>query len=125
MAQLEVTLLDWAEEHKGAREYVAFADKCWPAFPKEFGFEPCYVNSRLVSRGIPVSCEVDIYGALSEYIGMCVSGDTVTLLDINNSVPRPVPRGHRGQVPLSAHRHLHGLPLRQTPPAASCAPTGP
>ena len=30
---------------------------------------------------------MDIYGALSEYIGMCVSGDTVTLLDINNSVP--------------------------------------
>ena len=87
MAQLELTLLDWAEEHKGSRQYVAFADKCWPAFPEAFGFEPCYVNSRLVSRGIPVSCEVDIYGALSEYIGMCVSGDTVTLLDINNSVP--------------------------------------
>jgi L-fucose isomerase-like protein len=31
---------------------------------------------------------VDIYGALSEYIGMCVSGDTVTLLDINNTVPQ-------------------------------------
>ncbi len=87
MAQLEITLLDWAEEHRGSRQYVAFADKCWPAFPETFGFEPCYVNSRLVSRGIPVSCEVDIYGALSEYIGMCVSGDTVTLLDINNSVP--------------------------------------
>ena len=87
MAQLELTLLDWAEAHKGARQYVAFADKCWPAFPEAFGFEPCYVNSRLVSRGIPVSCEVDIYGALSEYIGMCVSGETVTLLDINNSVP--------------------------------------
>ena len=88
MAQFELTLLDWAEAHKGARQYVAFADKCWPAFPEQFGFEPCYVNSRLVSRGIPVSCEVDIYGALSEYIGMCVSGDTVTLLDINNSVPK-------------------------------------
>jgi L-fucose isomerase-like protein len=88
MAQFELTLLDWAKEHKGARQYVAFADKCWPAFPKEFGFEPCYVNSRLVARGIPVSCEVDIYGALSEYIGLCVSGDTVTLLDINNSVPK-------------------------------------
>ncbi len=87
MAQLELTLLDWAEQHKGSRKYVAFADKCWPAFPEAFGFEPCYVNSRLVSRGIPVACEVDIYGALSEYIGMCVSGDTVTLLDINNSVP--------------------------------------
>ncbi len=88
MAQHELTLLDWAEEHKGSRSYVAFANKCWPAFPTEFGFEPCYVNSRLVSRGIPVSCEVDIYGALSEYIGICVSGDTVTLLDINNSVPK-------------------------------------
>ena len=87
MAQFELTLLDWIEEHKGARQYVALADKCWPAFPKEFGFEPCYVNSRLVTRGIPVACEVDIYGALSEYLGMCASDDTVTLLDINNSVP--------------------------------------
>ncbi len=88
MAQYELTLLDWAEEHKGSRKYVAFANKCWPAFPGTFGFEPCYVNSRLVSKGIPVACEVDIYGALSEYIGMCASGDTVTLLDINNSVPQ-------------------------------------
>ena len=48
---------------------------------------PCYVNSRLTAQGIPVSCEVDIYGALSEFIGTVVSGDTVTLLDINNSVP--------------------------------------
>ena len=88
MAQFELTLLDWAKEHKGARKYIAFADKCWPAFPKTFGFEPCYVNSRLAARGIPVACEVDIYGALSEYIGACVSHDAVTLLDINNSVPK-------------------------------------
>jgi L-fucose isomerase-like protein len=88
LAQFEITLLDWAEAHKGARKYVAFADKCWPAFPKEFGFEPCYVNSRLASRGMPVGCEVDIYGALSEYIGACVTADAVTILDINNSVPK-------------------------------------
>ena len=88
MAQFELTLLDWAENHKGARKYVAFADKCWPAFPEQFGFEPCYVNSRLASKGIPVACEVDIYGALSEYIGACITGDAVTLLDINNSVPK-------------------------------------
>ena len=48
---------------------------------------PCYVNSRLTGRGIPVSCEVDIYGCLSEFIGTCVSQDAVTLLDINNTVP--------------------------------------
>ena len=87
MAQFEITLLDWADAHKGARNYVAFANKCWPAFCTEFGFVPCYVNSRLASRGIPVGCEVDIYGALSEYIGACVSNDAVTLLDINNTVP--------------------------------------
>ncbi len=88
MAQFELTLLDWAENHKGDREYVVFADKCWPAFPEQFGFEPCYVNSRLAAKGIPVACEVDIYGALSEYIGACVSDDAVTLLDINNTVPK-------------------------------------
>ena len=87
MAQYELTLLDWAEGHRGAREYVVFADKCWPAFPSEFGFEPCYVNSRLAGKGIPVACEVDIYGALSEYIGTCITGEPVTLLDINNTVP--------------------------------------
>lgn len=90
MAQFELTLLDWAEAHKGARKYTVFADKCWPAFPEQFGFEPCYVNSRLASKGIPVACEVDIYGALSEYIGACISGDAVTLLDINNSVPAEI-----------------------------------
>lgn len=87
LAQYELTLLDWVEAHKGYREYVAIAGKCWPAFQTQFGFVPCYVNSRLTGMGIPVSCEVDIYGALSEFIGTCVSEDVVTLLDINNTVP--------------------------------------
>ncbi|MBE6723872.1 MAG: fucose isomerase, partial [Ruminococcaceae bacterium] len=87
LAQYELTLLDWVEAHKGSRKYVAIAGKCWPAFQTQFGFVPCYVNSRLTGRGIPVSCEVDIYGCLSEYIGACVSEDIVTLLDINNTVP--------------------------------------
>lgn len=88
LAQYEITLLDWIEAHKGSREYVAIASKCWPAFQTQFGFVPCYVNSRLTAMGIPVSCEVDIYGALSEFIGAVVSLDTVTLLDINNTVPK-------------------------------------
>ena len=88
LAQYELTLKDWVQEHKGYRKYVAIAGKCWPAFQTQFGFVPCYVNSRLTSRGIPVSCEVDIYGALSEYIGTVISQDTVTLLDINNTVPK-------------------------------------
>ena len=90
LAQYELTLLDWVEAHKGYRKYVAIAGKCWPAFQTQFGFVPCYVNSRLAGKGIPVSCEVDIYGALSEYIGQCISDDTVTLLDINNTVTKAI-----------------------------------
>ena len=80
LAQYELTLLDWVEEHRGYRKYVALTSKCWPAFQTQFGFVPCYVNSRLTGRGIPVSCEVDIYGTLSEFIGACVSGDMVLSL---------------------------------------------
>ena len=90
LAQYELTLTDWVESHKGSRKYVAVAGKCWPAFQTQFGCVPCYVNSRLTSRGIPVSCEVDIYGALSEFIGEVVSDDIVTLLDINNTVPADI-----------------------------------
>ncbi|MBR4247973.1 MAG: L-fucose/L-arabinose isomerase family protein [Treponema sp.] len=90
LAQYEITLLDWVEAHRGYREFVAIAGKCWPAFQTQFGFVPCYVNSRLTKMGIPVSCEVDIYGCLSEFIGTVVSNDTVTLLDINNTVPQDI-----------------------------------
>ena len=121
MAQLELTLLDWAQEHKGSRKYVAFANKCWPAFPQAFGFEPCYVNSRLVSRGIPVACEVDIYGALSEYVGLCVSGDAVTLLDINNSVPADLySREIQGKFPYQLTDTFMGFHCGNTPACKLC-----
>ena len=121
LAQYELTLLDWAENHKGSKKYVAFADKCWPAFPSQFGFEPCYVNSRLVSRGIPVSCEVDIYGALSEYIGICASGDTVTLLDINNSVPKYIyDEDIRGKFDYKLTDTFMGFHCGNTPACKMC-----
>ena len=122
MAQFELTLLDWAEAHKGARKYVAFADKCWPAFPEQFGFEPCYVNSRLASRGIPVSCEVDIYGALSEYIGACISEDAVTLLDINNSVPASLYEAEiKGKFNYTLTDTFMGFHCGNTPSCKMCA----
>ena len=59
LAQYELTLKDWVRDHKGYREYVAIAGKCWPAFQTQFGFVPCYVNSRLTAQGIPVTGTVD------------------------------------------------------------------
>lgn len=87
LAQYEITLLDWIDKHRDGRKYVTLANKCWPAFQTQFGFVPCYVNSRFASRGIPIACEVDIWGALSEYIATCITQDAVTILDINNTVP--------------------------------------
>jgi L-fucose isomerase and related proteins len=45
------------------------------------------------ARGIPVACEVDIYGALSEYICACATELPVTILDINNTVPSDMLKG--------------------------------
>ncbi len=87
LAQFEVALSKFRDEHLGASDFGVFANKCWPAFESYFGFVPCYVNSRLASKGIPVSCEVDIYGVLSEYMAACATELPATLLDINNTVP--------------------------------------
>jgi len=87
IAQFELTLEKFFEDNLGASEYGVFANKCWPAFQTTFHFVPCYVNSRLTGRGIPVACEVDIYGAVSEYMAQLASNNPVTLLDINNTVP--------------------------------------
>ncbi len=93
LARFELALMRFYEQNLGSRDYGVFADKCWPAFEKAFGFVPCYVNSRLASRGIPVSCEVDLYGALSEFICQLASDSPATLLDINNTVPNDMISG--------------------------------
>ena len=94
LAQFELALTDWYEKQRGAAEFAVFANKCWPAFQTSFHFVPCYVNSRLTGRGIPVACEVDLYGAVSEYMVECATEKPATLLDINNSVPDDIlPKG--------------------------------
>ena len=117
LAQYELTLLDWARDHKGQREYVVFANKCWPAFQTEFKFVPCYVNGRLAQQGYPVSCEVDIYGALSEFIATCVTEDTATLLDINNSVPADMYESEiKGKYPYELKDTFMGFHCGNTAP---------
>jgi len=88
LAQYEYALEKFMNANLGASSYAAFANKCWPAFEKYFGHVPCYLNSRLAARGIPVACETDIYGALSEYMVICATELPPTILDINNTVPK-------------------------------------
>ncbi|MCX7983533.1 MAG: fucose isomerase [Bacteroidetes bacterium] len=88
LAQYEYALEKFMEKNLGAQSYAAFANKCWPAFEKYFGHVPCYLNSRLAAKGIPVACEADIYGALSEYMVVCATSMPPAILDINNTVPK-------------------------------------
>ena len=106
LAQFEISLLDYMEKNIGASRYAVFANKCWPSFEKYFGFVPCYINSRLATHGIPISCESDIYGALSEYICTCASNMPASILDINNTVPRDMYEQAKSEVGSYEHHDL-------------------
>ena len=90
LAQYEIALETFLEENLGSRQYGIFANKCWPSFEPAFGFVPCFVNSRLAARGIPVACEVDMYGGVSEYMALLATDNPVTILDVNNTVPSDI-----------------------------------
>ncbi len=109
LAQYEIALSDFMEQNLGSRQFGIFANKCWPSFEKYFNFVPCFVNSRLASRGIPVACEVDIYGALSEYIATCATNRPATLLDLNNTVPQDMlsHNGIAGYAPTDLFMGFH------------------
>ncbi|MCQ2497598.1 MAG: fucose isomerase [Lachnospiraceae bacterium] len=108
MAQLEITISDWVRVNKGNRKYVTMAASCWPSFPSYFGISPCYVWGRMTANNIPISCEVDIYGAVSEYIGQCISGNSVTLLDINNNIPDKIYKDFIYEKDFGGHKYKIG-----------------
>ena len=50
-------------EHYGAS---AIAIQCWNALQDEIGIMPCAANSLLNEEGLPVVCETDIHGAITQ-----------------------------------------------------------
>jgi L-fucose isomerase-like protein len=79
----EKNLLDYARLFKAYTEYVrgnnigALASRCWPDFFTAFGTPVCAVLSMLNDLGVAAACEADIYGALSMWMGMHISGEPV------------------------------------------------
>jgi L-fucose isomerase-like protein len=106
LAQFEIALVDFMERNLGASQFAVFANKCWPSFEKFFGFVPCFINSRMATRGIPISCEADIYGGLSEYIASCATELPAAILDINNTVPADMYAEAKGSVKNYANDEL-------------------
>ncbi len=75
------------EHHIGA-----LASRCWPDFFTDYGTPVCTVLSLLNDDGVAAACEADLYGALSMWIGMHLSGspvffgDPVSLDESENSI---------------------------------------
>ena len=75
--------LDHARLLKAYSEYVrghgigALASRCWPDFFTAFGTPVCTVLSMLNDEGVAAACEADVYGALSMWIGMQLTGEPV------------------------------------------------
>ena len=71
---------DFARLYKAYKTYIkdkgigAISSRCWPDFFTSFGTPVCTVLSLLNANGIPSSCEADVYGALSMFIGSRLSG---------------------------------------------------
>ncbi|MBR0164751.1 MAG: fucose isomerase [Lachnospiraceae bacterium] len=55
----------------------ALASRCWPDFFTAYGTPVCTVLSMLNDEGVASACEADIYGALSMWVGMRLSGSCV------------------------------------------------
>ena len=75
--------LDHARLYKAYSDYVrengigALASRCWPDFFTAYGTPVCTVLSLLNDEGVAAACEADIYGALSMWVGMRLSGQPV------------------------------------------------
>ena len=64
VAALKVAMKSLAEKY-GCR---AVAIQCWNALQGEIGIMPCAANALLNEEGIPVICETDIHGAVSQLL---------------------------------------------------------
>ena len=79
----ENNVRDHARLYKAYSDYIksnnigAVASRCWPDFFTAYGTPVCTVLSLLNDDGIASACEADIYGALSMWIGMQLSGSPV------------------------------------------------
>ena len=79
----EKNRMDFARLYKAYAEYVmknnigAIASRCWPDFFVSFGTPVCAVLAMLNDLGVAAACEADMYGALSMWMGMKLSGRSV------------------------------------------------
>jgi L-fucose isomerase-like protein len=61
--------------------------QCWTEQETSLKHVPCFINARMAARGFPVACENDAYSLTAELLGQYASDSSVTVLDLNHSIP--------------------------------------
>jgi L-fucose isomerase-like protein len=64
------------------------ATQCWAEQEFALRHVPCFINARLAGHGFPVACETDTYSLVAELMAQYATNESVTILDINHSIPR-------------------------------------
>ncbi|MBN1881654.1 MAG: fucose isomerase [Deltaproteobacteria bacterium] len=65
----------------------AMTSQCWSEQEETLGHVPCYINARMAGLGFPIACENDAYSLTAELMGQYASDGSVTVLDLNHSIP--------------------------------------
>ena len=89
------------------------ATQCWSEQEFSLKHVPCFINGRMADRGFPIACENDAYSLVAELLAQYASDKTVTLLDINHSIPKDL------------HESLKDYPIEEMVGMFHCGNTAP
>ena len=109
LAAYEKALLSFRDELR----LSGMATQCWSDQEEVLKHVPCFINARLAAAGFPVACENDAYSLVAELMGQCASDQSVTILDINHSIPQDL------------HESFHDYPLEDLVGLFHCGNTDP
>jgi L-fucose isomerase-like protein len=83
LAAYEKAVLTFREDLK----LSGMTTQCWTEQEEALKHVPCYINARMAARGFPIACENDVYSLAAELMGQYASDQSVTILDVNHSIP--------------------------------------
>ena len=83
LAAYEMAVLNFREQLR----LSGMATQCWTEQEEVLKHVPCYINARMAARGFPIACENDAHSLAAELLGQYASDQSVTVLDLNHSIP--------------------------------------
>ena len=89
LAAYEKAILSFRQELR----LSGMTTQCWTEQEEVLKHVPCFINARMAARGFPVACENDAYSATAELMGQYATDQSVTILDVNHSIPADLAPG--------------------------------